>query len=178
MPPFEIRALTKRDCPAVRLKAETLAAIMYPEMTSDLGLVAKLLDDFVTSDRHYARVLGAPGEPRAALLAAAGPNVWATKKRAGAVLWYSEIPGAGAALLRDFRRWLDGQKKWILVGGFSCDWVLADERPLVLAERIGFVRRGTGGYFYFPRTAAAPAEPLPSKQAAFERLKATMETEQ
>jgi len=128
-----------------------LAATLYPELISDIDKVHWLVRDFATGGGHYARVVGPEGEPRAVLLARVGNNEWAVKKHARIVMWYSEIPGAGIALLRDFRRWVDSEKSQIVLAGFTADWVALDDRPVKLAERAGFKLRGEGGYFYFPR---------------------------
>jgi len=145
-----IRQLDIKDCPWVRVKAMTLAATMYPEMIPDIDKVHWLVRDFATTDVHYARVVGAVGEPRAVLLGRLEQNMWAMKKHVGLHIWYSEIPGAGAALLRDFRRWVLEQKQ-VVFAGFHADWVMLDDRPLRLAERIGFKRRGDGAYALFTR---------------------------
>jgi hypothetical protein len=129
----------------------TLAAAMYPELIADIDKMHWLVRDFATCQTHYARVVGPVGEPRAVLLARVDQNVWAMKKHATVLFWYSEIPGAGAALLRDFRRWVDAQKQHVVLAGFHADWVMIDGRPLELAARIGFKHRGDGGYMYFPR---------------------------
>lgn len=146
-----IRPLEIRDCPWVRVKAQTLAAAMYPELIADIDKVHWLVRDFATCDRHYAKVVGEVGEPRAVLLARVENNTWAMKKHATVLFWYSEIGGAGAALLRDFRRWVDSQKQHVVIAGFNADWIMLDDRPLALAARIGFENRGDGGYMYFPR---------------------------
>jgi hypothetical protein len=146
-----IRPLEIRDCPWVRVKAMTLAASMYPELIADIDKVHWLVRDFATGQTHYAKVVGEVGEPRAVLVARVDQNVWAARKHATVLFWYSEIAGAGAALLRDFRRWVDEQKKQIVIAGFNADWVMMDDRPLKLAARIGFKARGDGGHFYFPR---------------------------
>jgi hypothetical protein len=132
-------------------KAQVYAATMYPEMIPDVAKIHWLVRSATTeSDTHYARVVGPVGEPKAALLARVENNLWAMKKHASLLLWYSELPGAGAVLLREFRDWLHTQKH-IVVAGFTADWVSVDDRPLMLAERVGFKRRGDGGFAYFPR---------------------------
>ncbi len=132
------------------MTAVKIAASLYPELISDIDKVHWLVRDFATGG-HYARVIGPLGEPRAVLLARVGNNEWAMKKHARIVMWYSEIPGAGATLLRDFRRWVDGEKSQVILAGFNADWVTLDDRPLKLAARVGFKLRGDGGYYYFPR---------------------------
>lgn len=130
----------------LRAKAQTYAATMYPELIPDIDKMHWLVRNAIQSTDHYSRVVGPVGEPKAALITQTSNNIWAMKKHAAVMLWYSEIPGAGAALLRDFRNWVRTQH-YIVLAGFVADWVSFDERPLVLAERIGFKRRGEGGFF-------------------------------
>lgn len=146
-----IKPLETNDCPWVRAMAMKLAAIMYPELISDIEKVHWLVRDCLNSTAHYARVVRVDAEPRAVLLARTGNNQWAMKKHCTIFMWYSEIPGAGVALLRDFRRWVDSEKQQIVLAGFCADWVTLDDRPLKLAARVGFKQRGEGSYMYFPR---------------------------
>ena len=147
------RPLDIADGPLLRAKAQIYAATMYPEFIPDIEKIHWLIRS-VTNDRetHYARVVGPIGEPKAAILTRTENNLWAMRKNAPILLWYSEIPGAGAMLLRGFRDWLKDQKH-IVMSGFSADWVMMDDRPLKLAERIGFQKRGEGAYAFFPRGA-------------------------
>lgn len=137
----------------LRAKAQIYAATMYPEYIPDIEKIHWLIRS-VTNDpeTHYSRVVGNPGEPQAAIITRTENNVWAMKKSAPILLWYSEIPGAGAMLLRGFRDWLRAQP-YIVAAGFSADWVMMDDRPLKLADRIGFQKRGEGTYMLFPRGA-------------------------
>lgn len=151
---MQTRPLEVADCPKVRALAQKLAATMYPELISDIEKVHWLVRDVTNNTKHFARVVGQKGDPGAVLIACAGNNVWAMKRHATVMVWYSEIPGAGAKLLREFREWVkEGQD--IVLGGFSCDWVMTDDRPLKLASRIGFKQRGCGTYLFFPRGSMA-----------------------
>lgn len=148
---MEARAPTVEDGPMLRAKAQIYAATMYPELIPDIEKIHWLVRAATNeSETHYAQVVGPLGSPQAALLARVENNVWAMRKSAAILLWYSEVPGAGAMLLRRFRDWVKAQKQ-VVIAGFAADWVQVDERPLLLAERIGFKRRGEGGYFLFPR---------------------------
>lgn len=139
------------DGPMLRARAQTYAATMYPELIPDIEKLHWLVRSATNEkEASYSRVVGRPGEPQAALLTRTENNLWAMKKHAIILLWYSDIPGVGATLLRGFRDWVRTQKQ-IVLAGFDADWVQLDERPLQLAERIGFRRRGAGGFFYFPR---------------------------
>lgn len=144
-----IRPLTTADCPAVRVRAETLAASMYPELIADLQKTHLLLREMVGTTKHYARVVGPVGDPQACLIARVQDNTWAMKRSAAMLLWYSDKPGAGAALLRDFKGFVLADHQ-IVLAGLTSDWH-GDNRPCMLAERIGFKHRGEGTYVLFPR---------------------------
>jgi hypothetical protein len=147
------RLPTVEDGPMLRAKAQIYAATMYPELIPDIEKIHWLVRTATNeTETNYARAVGPVGSPQAAILTRTENNLWAMKKNASVLLWYSEIPGAGAMLLRGFRDWVKAQKH-IVLAGFEADWVQVDNRPLLLAERIGFKRRGDGGYVYFPRGA-------------------------
>ena len=135
--------------------AQKYAATAYPELIPDVEKVHWLVRKATQeTESSYSRVIGPLGTPQAAILTLTQNNLWAMKKHATILLWYSEIPGAGATLLRGFRDWVKSEKH-IVLAGFHADWLSFDERPLLLAERIGFSRRGAGGFFYFPRGSLA-----------------------
>lgn len=143
--------MTSDDVPLVRHKAQVLASTMYPELIPDIDKMHWLLRESMQSTNHYAHVVGAPGEPGAALIARTSNNLWALRRHASILLWYSEIPGAGAKLLRHFRNWVKEQGNSIVLAGFSSDWIVLDDRPLKLASRAGFKQRGEGMYAFYPR---------------------------
>lgn len=152
---MEVRLPTVEDGPLLRAKAQTYAATMYPEFIPDIEKIHWIVRACTNDPEvHYSRVVGPAGAPQAALLTRTENNLWAMKKSASILLWYSEVPGAGAALLRGFREWVKAQKQ-VVIAGFTADWVQVDERPLLLARRIGFKRRGEGGHFFFPRGSKA-----------------------
>jgi hypothetical protein len=143
-----IRGLEVADMANIRLRAEQIAAAYYPELIPDLGLEHALLTELRSNTHHYAKVVGNAGEPKAALLAKVGGNLWATRKHATVLLWYSDSPGAGLVLLRDFRRWVDEQKGVVLAG--LIDDFGMDARLVATLRREGFSQRG-GAYVHFPR---------------------------
>ena len=126
---------------------------MYPEFIPDIEKIHWLVRDCTNQpDLHYSRVIGMPGQPTAALLARTENNLWAMRKHATMLLWYSDIPNGGAKLLRGFRDWVKTQKH-VMAAGFNADWAAMSDRPLWLAERIGFTKRGEGSYVFFQRGA-------------------------
>ena len=143
------------DAGLLNAKAQTYAATMYPEMIPDIEKIHWIVRDCTNQpDLHYSRVVGKPGEPTAAILTRTENNLWAMKKHATMLLWYSEVPGAGATLLRGFRDWVKTQKH-VVAAGFTADWIAMNDRPLILASRIGFQKRGEGAYAFFPRGSKA-----------------------
>jgi hypothetical protein len=145
---MEIRGLHTEDFPQVRLRGETIACEYYPELIADLGREHALLSEARDSGDWYARVIGPKGNPYAALIARSGGNLWATRKHATVLLWYSTVPGQGMRLMRDFRDWARQQKGMVLAG-FMDDFDM-DQRIGKALKRAGFTQRG-GAYAYFPR---------------------------
>ncbi len=145
-----IRAVETADLPVIRAAGEALAVKLYPELIPAIDKEVDLLRQLATDTTQYAKAVGKPGEPRAVLVAKTGDNLWATRRHATILLWYSEIPGAGAALLRDFREWVRGQKSMALAG--LMDDFGFDDRLKKLLQREEFVERG-GAYVFFPRGA-------------------------
>jgi hypothetical protein len=152
---IELREPVVEDGSILIAKTQILAATMYPEFIPDIAKIHWLIRAATQEkDGNYSRVVGPKGDPKGAIITRTANNLWAMKKHASVVLWYSELPGGGAALLRGFRDWVKTQPQ-IVLAGFYADWLSFDERPLLLAERIGFARRGDGGRFYFPRGSKA-----------------------
>ncbi len=141
-----IRGMEIKDLPAVRIAGEALAAKMYPELIPDVGREHELLKSLCSDTRQYARVIGEVGDPDAVLIARTGDNIWALRRHATVMMWHSVKPGAGFALLRDFVKWVDGQKH-VAVAGFIDDFGM-DVRMVAVLRRAGFVQRG-GAYMYF-----------------------------
>jgi hypothetical protein len=144
-----IRKLVRTDFPLIRAKAETLAATMYPELISDIEKIHLLLREVLSSDHYYARAVGPEDEPKAALIARSHANMWAMKKSATILLWYSDIPGAGRLLLKDFKQWVKKDAQ-IVMAGITSDWHAERDVSPVL-KRAGFLERGHGSYVYLPR---------------------------
>jgi hypothetical protein len=136
-----------KDLPAIRIAAEALAAGLYPELIPAVDRTHELLKETHMNSQHYARVIGEVGDPDAVLVARTGDNLWALRRHATILLWHSVKPGAGYVLLRDFVKWVKGQKH-IVVAGFIDDFDM-DARIAVALRRAGFIQRG-GAHVYFP----------------------------
>jgi hypothetical protein len=136
------------DIASVRVESEALAARLYPELIPDVDRSHSLLTRARNDSGWYAKVVGPVAEPRAALVAQVGDNVWATRRHATIMTWYSKQPGAGAALLKDFVGWVREQKSIVLAGW--CDDFGVSKGTDEIFKRAGFVKRG-GMYVLFPR---------------------------
>src|SRR5450631_2396321 len=99
------RPIEMEDGAGVRIAAMTMAADMYPELIPDIDKMHAIVRGARLAGSQFARVVGEPGEPRAALIALTSANSWATRNHATVLLWYSQLPGAGEKLLREFRDW-------------------------------------------------------------------------
>lgn len=143
---MEIRAMESRDRHAIFERARELAGQLYPELKVD---VKRLSDELGTWQRlEYAKVVvGEDGEAQGCLLARSAPNSWAQRDHSLILLWYSDLPGGGVALLRDFRRHVRSTRR-IRVAGFVHDSEHMDPSMLELARRVGFAKRA-GMYVLF-----------------------------
>lgn len=137
-----------RDIPAIRVAGEAIAARYYPELIPDIERENGILSSMRADSNQYCRVLGEPGNPDAALIASTGGNLWALRRHATILLWYSKKPGAGYALLKDFVRWTKEQNSVVLVGIID-DFGMNDD-TVALLRRAGFIQRG-GAHLFFPR---------------------------
>ncbi len=118
----------------------------YPNMKPDRDKIRALATDAISSAQHFAVVAEQDGGLQGALIALTSDNAWAQRKNSHLMLWLSNVPPAGAMMLRRFRDWVRSRRA-IKVAGFSPDIEL-DPRTLRLAELIGFKRHG-GAYLLY-----------------------------
>jgi len=117
----------------------------YP-LRPDKDRMQKVIIETISAPSHLALVDEEDGQIRAVLLAMSGDNLWAQRKFANVMLWWSDKPGSGAKLLRRFRDWVTSRRA-VKVAGFAPDIDL-DERTYKLMEHLGFQRSG-GAYLLF-----------------------------
>ena len=147
-----LRDMKASDRGVVAGWARKLAAEKYPFLRPDVEKINAVLQEAQLSNRHYARVrVDAQDVAGAVLIGATSEIFWAQRKHCAVVLWYSQLPGAGAELLRDFRQWVLDQRP-IRAAGLQIDCEV-DPRALKLADRIGFKQRG-GAYLLYTREVA------------------------
>lgn len=116
----------------------------YP-LRKDQSRVFSLLTEAISSAQHFVWV-AEDTDVKGVLIGLTSDNLWAQRKNCNIVAWISKIPGAGAALLREFRDFVKSRPA-IKVAG-ACPDLDVDPRVWTLAERIGFKRRG-GAYVLF-----------------------------
>lgn len=118
----------------------------YP-LRPDEEKIESGLKEMIDQGRHFAMVAERGGKIEGALLAMTHSNLWAQRANCGVLLWVSEIPGDGAAMLRRFKKWVYGRRTAVRVAGFTPD-IETDHRVWKLVERVGFKRYG-GAYLLY-----------------------------
>jgi hypothetical protein len=130
--------------------AKQSAQEFHPQLRPDIGKILELVKEAIGDPKHYCRVARFAGEPRGLLVAFTAPCLWAQRTASHIVLWRAGLPGAGAALLRDYRRWVLEQPN-LRVAGWSPDCAVPDGgRISWLMQRAGF-KRTHGAYLMYPR---------------------------
>ena len=140
-----IRPATLADLEAI-IDIAMEQTLKYPRMRAERRKVKELVIDAISAARHYALVVESGNRVQGALLGLTTNNAWAQRQNCAVLLWYSWIPGSGAAMLRKFRDWVKSRRA-IKVAGFSPD-VDLDPRIWKLVDRIGFKRHG-GAYLLY-----------------------------
>lgn len=138
-----IRPATLNDVSAI-LSVSTALAIDYP-LRADKDRMKAVIIEVISSRSHFAMVDVHNGIVRSVLLAMVGDNLWAQRKFANVMLWWSDKPGSGVNLLRRFKKWVVSRRA-IRIAGFAPDIDL-EERTLAIFEHLGF--RKSGGAYLF-----------------------------
>ncbi len=120
--------------------------LKYPFMRAERHKVKALITDSISAARHFSWVVEDEGRVQGSFVAFTTDNAWAQRQHCSVMLWYSWIPGGGAAMIRKFRDWVLSRRA-IKIAGFAPD-VDLDPRVWMLAERVGFKRSG-GAYLLY-----------------------------
>ena len=140
-----IRSATLMDQTAI-FRIALKEAERYPFLKPDAEKIKALIIDAISSARHFCMVAEAGGGVKAVLIGLGGDNMWAQRQFCSIAMWVSKLPGAGAALLREFKKWVLSRPA-IRVAGMSVD-ANVDPRALSLLDRIGFRRHGGAQLLY------------------------------
>jgi hypothetical protein len=141
---MNIRPATMGDMEVVLQLAKEQAK-RYP-LKVDQSKMVQLFREGVSSAQNFVWVVEDEGRVGGVIAAFTADNLWAQRRNCNIVLWVSEVPGGGAALLRKFRDWVK-PRHGVKVAGMSPDLDI-DGRALRLAERIGFKKHG-GSYLLY-----------------------------
>lgn len=136
-----IRPATLQDLPRILEVGKRLAEL-YPLKADDYKM-RQLLTEAISSRGNFAMVDEFDGKICAVLIGLVGDNLWAQRRFANIVLWWSNTAGSGAALLRKFKVWVVSRRA-IKVAGL-CPDIDLDDRVHSLLQRVGFKRSG-GAY--------------------------------
>lgn len=87
---------------------------------------------------HFMWVAEQDGKVVASVAACVQPSFWYQKLQCSVLLYYTQVPGAGLPLLREFARWVKSRSA-IKVAVFELE-PGADARLVKFLKRLGFAR--------------------------------------
>lgn len=134
----------RRATPADRSAVLTLATRAVSRDPLPLKVsrdrMAQTFDTVVAGNQHCALVSeDDDGKVVAALLAHVAPGFWFERMQADVLMFYTEHPGAGLPLMREFARWVKA-RPIIKMATFSLERD-ADPRIAKLLDKLGFNQR-------------------------------------
>jgi hypothetical protein len=113
----------------------------YEDLRMDESKIRKGIVQSISSANHFAWVAQNNGKVDGAIIGLTSENLWAQRKNCIVALWKATVPGDGAALLREFKDWVQSRRA-IRVAGLVPDSDHLDARAYMLAGRIGFKSSG------------------------------------
>ena len=105
----------------------------------------RLIVEQLGSKQHYFKVIEQDGQIVALLAALTNDNLWAEKKCSMPIAWWSDKPGAGRDLLRDYRDWV--RSRPVLKFAAFTPQAAWDGRTNHLLIRAGFNQSGAAFVF-------------------------------
>ena len=118
-------------------------ANQFDYLRADEDKMKVLFTDGVSSARSFAVKAVNDDQPVGMMLALSAPNLWAGKQCSNVLIWVSRLAPAGALLIREYKKWLEGRPA-IRVSGFT-PCIDLPEQTNRLMEHFGFAR--TSGCF-------------------------------
>ena len=82
----------------------------YPSLRPDWKKIRTHLTEAISSSKHKVLVSIKGEEITGAFVALTAETFWAERQTASIIMFYSEIPGDGMAMLRNFFKWADGRR--------------------------------------------------------------------
>jgi len=130
--------------PATLSDRAAIIEILKPEMAKyplrpDKDKIWEGLTEAISAKRHFTWVATVGKKVTGVILALTNDNLWAQRMNSNVVAWVANTPGSGAALMRQFIKWVKSRRA-IKVAGMAIDCEV-DDRVWPLAQRLGFERR-------------------------------------
>jgi hypothetical protein len=137
---FVIRRAKLEDMEAIiELGVESVARDPLPVKIDRKAMRDTLRELY--SPAHFVWVAESGGSVVAAVVAIVQPSFWYRGKQCSVMLHYSRVPGAWAALMREFARWIK-PRSGIKVGIIELE-PGTDRRAIGWLKKIGFAREST-----------------------------------
>ena len=133
---YSIRKATPKDIDAiVELAVESVSRDPLPVRIDRDAMRAMALE--CMGPAHFAWVAEVDGKVEGCVGALVQRGFWFDRMQASVLLFYTRVPGAGAALIREFARWVKSRPS-IKLALFSLEHN-ADPRIGKFLRRLGFV---------------------------------------
>ena len=134
-----LRPATSFDVPAiVDLAVESVSKDPLP-VRIDRDAMADTAKVLIAGNQHFAWVAERDGKIVGAVGACVQKGFWFQRSQASVLMFFTRVPGAGIALLREFARWVKSRPA-IKVAVFSLEPGM-DPRIGHLISRLGFGRQ-------------------------------------
>lgn len=131
------RRATTADIPAIVEIAVASVSVNPLPVKIDRAAMAEAVQ-FGLNPAHFVWVTEVDGKVVAAVVAHVSPGFWHERLTCSVLLYYTQVPGAGIGLLREFARWVKGRSA-IKVAVFELE-PDADPRLVRFLKRLGFDR--------------------------------------
>lgn len=136
MSKFVVRRATLADIPEiVDLAVESVSLSPLP-VVIDRERMAACARECVAGNQHFVHVAAENGKVVACVGAQTSDGWWFQRGQSSVLLFYTRVPGAGIALLREYARWVRS-RAFIKMAIFSLEHD-ADPRIALLLRRLGF----------------------------------------
>jgi N-acetylglutamate synthase-like GNAT family acetyltransferase len=131
-----IRRATLGDVPAiVEIAVESVTREPWPLRVSREKM-ANAAEALIRDNASFIYVGESAGKVEACVAAETGPGFWFERLQSSVLLFYTRKPGLGAALLREYARWVKSRPA-IKVAVFALE-PSADPRVATFLRRLGF----------------------------------------
>jgi hypothetical protein len=139
---FSIRAARTSDIDSIiELAVESVTTVDPLPVTIDQGAMRDMAKSMIGVATQFVWVAEVDGKVVACVAATAARGFWFRGWQASMILFWSRVPGAGIALLRQLAEWIRG-RPLIKLAVIECEPSI-DPRALRFLRRLGFTRSST-----------------------------------